>query len=220
MRSLSARRLGLALALGLGAAAPAAAATFIEETRPAGGLAIDLRGFAPCGAGGALETNLGRFSGSGPAGSGGAACGDTRHVQVKSPRTPDAYGRFDPDGGRWIDSNDLERVVWEVDVGRPVRWVAFALTDAHDQPDSHFSITAQGTTWSIAEREPNATLHLIRILFDAPVETAEVVFETRHNDGFGIVAATAAPVPLPPALLLAASGVAALGVLRRRRRPA
>lgn len=214
--------LRIVLLAGLGAAAPVAAgAVTITDGIPAmPGLRIDLGGSTPCGATGALETNLGRFSGSGVAGSGEASCGDTRRVQVKTPTTPDAFGRFDPNGGGWVDSNDLERVLWDVETGRPMRSVTFALTDAHDQPDSYFEMQVGDALWSIPSQEANGTLHLIRVLFDGPTDLQRIAFTTQHNDGFGIVGAVVQPVPLPPAALLAGSGMLAMAAVRRRRRRA
>jgi MYXO-CTERM domain-containing protein len=212
------RGAALAAALGLGLPGAAAAATISEGALARGGITANLMGAIPCGTTGAVETAVGRFSGGGPAGSGGSVCGDARRVQVKTPNSPAPFGRYDPDGGRWLDSNDLEEVVWDVDVGRAIRGLSFGLTDAHDQPDSRFSFAVEGARWSIAEQEANGTLHLIRVMFDAPVDRTQVVFSTRGNDGFGIVSPTVQPVPLPPAALLALSGLGALALARRRRR--
>jgi len=205
---------GIFVALG-GAAAQAA--TISTGSLAAGGIALDVSGVEPCSATGSLSTNVGEFSRiSGPDGSGTASCGDRSSPQVKSPLTPHPYGRFNPDGGAWVDSNDVRSMLWSVDVGRAVRSVSFALTDAHDQPRSHFRIEAEGATWRIEEREANGTLHLVKILFDVPTANPEVRFFTRLNDGYGLAQVSVQPVPVPPAALLLLSGVGVFAVMRRR----
>jgi len=210
---------GLACALVLGmSAGSAGAATFVEGSLLSGGVKLDLSGAAPCGASGGFASNVGTFSGSGPDGSGTASCGVRSSPQAKTPTTPNPYGRFDPEGIAWVDSNDLTHVAWTVDVGNAVKAVSFLLSDAHDQPNSFFRLTAEGSVWSIAEREANGTGHLLTILFDNPVLNPVLTFETRHNDGWGVANVRVEPVPVPPALLLAATGAGLLAVAGRRRR--
>jgi hypothetical protein len=207
-----------AACLSLGAAAQAA--TITPGSLLDNGIALDLSTASPCGANGGLSTNVGSFSGYGDNGSGKAACGDKSTTQVKDGATPFPYGRYDPNGGAWIDSNDLSHVAWNVDIGKKLKGVSFALTDAHDQKNSWFRLKVDGATWSIKDREANGTLHLITILFDQPVDTARIRFSTRLNDGWGISQVTAAPVPVPPAMLLAASGIGVMALVRRRRKKA
>lgn len=204
--------------LGAAALAPAQAATITAGSdRPGGGVGVDLSGYTPCGVRGDISAGVGTFSGSGPAGSGAAACGDTTTVQVKDEASPNPYGRFNPQGGSWLESNDLKNVQWNLDVDTPVRRVTFALTDARDQRRSHFEIAAGGDTWTIDERQENGALQWITILFDEPVDEARIRFSTRHNDGFGISDVKVSPVPVPPALLLMASGLALLAAVHRPR---
>lgn len=205
----------------VGAAASAAsAATITDGSLLPSGRMLDLSGATACAATGSLSTNVGTFQSSGKAGSGAASCGDTTTAQVKKPATPHPYGRFDPDGIGWVDSNDLPEMVWTVDIGRKIRGLSFRLTDAHDQEDSFFKIKlgCDCATWEIAEREDNGSSHLIKILFDTPKDRAEVKFLTRHNDGYGLSQITVAPVPVPAGLVLAGTGVAALAAAGRRRR--
>ncbi len=212
------RSIACAALLGVWAGA-SAAATITDGSLLPSGRALDLTGASACGASGSvMSTNVGTFRSSGAAGSGAASCGVKTTAQVKTPATPHPYGRFDPDGIGWIDSNDLPEMVWKVDIGRPVRGVSFQLTDAHDQANSHFRIRSAGAVWRIADREENGTSHLITILFDEPTDNPRIRFLTRHNDGYGITQVSVAPVPLPAGLLLAGTGVAALTAIGRRRR--
>jgi hypothetical protein len=215
---LSTAVLAAVFSVALGASAQAA--TITSGAQSSYGFGLDLSGATPCGNSGALSTNVGSFTGAGKAGSGGAVCGDRTTEQVKTEASKRLFGRYSPTGESWIDSNDLKHVTWDVDIKRPFSAVSFALVDAHDQADSHFSIEADGATWTLPERQSNGNLQWISILFDAPVDSAEIVFRTRHNDGYGVSDISVAPVPVPAAGLLALTGLMVLGAVRigRRRR--
>ncbi|MBA3325941.1 MAG: hypothetical protein H0T41_11990 [Rhodobacteraceae bacterium] len=179
-------------------------------SRPDGGVAI------------ALDPDV--FVASGGPGSGGSVIGDPTDVSTKNTRSPRPYGRFDPLGGFWVDSNDNPSVVWNLASEQPIKSVTFALTDAFDQKrsrdlgESFFNLTVDDATWSIDTRDENGTLNWIEVLFDEPTDSASLLFETRLNDGWGVSQAKVAPVPVPPALLLIGSGLALLGFARRRRK--
>lgn len=190
------------------------AATIIEETT---------------GRGTPIALDVADFVGSGPCGYGGSVINDGCSVVLKSdPDAPDAYGRFDPLGSSWIDSQDLPEVEWTVSPGETFQSLTFALTDAFDQnPDellgeSFFKLTVDGAEWSIAQQETNGTLHWITMNFDQPVTSTMVGFSTRLNDGWGIKAALVspdvvpAPVPLPAAGWLMLCSMCALIALRKR----
>jgi hypothetical protein len=84
-----------------------------------------------------VELNPTDFAGSGPCGSGGSVVNGGCSVVLKTdPNAPDAYGRFDPWGNAWIDSQDLSKVTWTLSPGTAFRSLTFALTDAYDQPFS------------------------------------------------------------------------------------
>nr|WP_246849233.1 VPLPA-CTERM sorting domain-containing protein [Rubellimicrobium arenae] len=174
-----------------------------------------------------IDLNPADFVGSGRCGYGDSVINDGCSVTMKSnPYSRDAYGRYDPWGGTWIDSQDLSDVIWTVEPGRAFQILTFALTDAFDQPvsellgESFFTLSVDDAEWTIDAREANGTLHWITVAFDKPTTSANVHFSTRLNDGWGIKAAmvTVAPVPLPAAGWLGLAGLAGLVALGRRKR--
>lgn len=202
-------------ALALTMASGASAATIIE-----GGPLV----------GSQVELDPSDFVGAGRCGYGGSVVDDGCSVVLKSdPDAPDAYGRFDPNGATWIDSQDLSEVTWTVTRETAFTSLTIALTDAYDQPDdddlgpSYFNLaSADALPWSAGDtRRLSGVLDWLTITYDAPVTTAEVVFTTRLNDGWGIVAAvvdgTPAPVPLPASGALLVVGLAGLAAAKRRK---
>jgi hypothetical protein len=244
------RRLCAGVVVGLatlGAAGTEAATLFVSDR--AGRLAaerpgldsqrrsLDLSGHALCGNTGTLSTNVGTFARTGgPAGSGSSICGDTSAPQVKDGTLRNLYGRFNPFPveTRWIDSNDLTDVDWVIDTVAlglaPLAGLEFALIDAHDQPlrgygpESFFHMFVNGIEmFSIPERQPNANVIWLTLLFDEPVDRLTISFLTRHNDGYGIAAdvslspISVPPIPLPPAALLLVGSVLLLVRVRGSR---
>jgi hypothetical protein len=188
---------------------PAHAATITEVPGPASGTALAL--------------DPADFTGFGPCGSGKSVINDGCSAAIKDPSSPRPFGRFDPFGGSWMDSQDRRRIVWTIDQDTPFTSVNFALTDAFDQRrddryggSSFFSLSAEDATWKIAKRERNSTLHWLTVMFDAPVNTASLTFRTRLNDGWGVSQPTVAPVPLPPTAALLLGGLGLLAWVRRR----
>ena len=126
-------------------------------------------------------------------------------------------------GANWLDSNDLELLVWEVGGAGTFDSLSFFLTDVGDitRTDFNFTVAAAGSdpvTTHIA-RQVNGTINFVRILFDAPIAAATVTFTSQHNDGFGLddaTVATVAAIPLPAGGLLLLGGLAGFAALRRR----
>jgi hypothetical protein len=166
----------LFLAAALVAAQPALAATITLDGPPTIGTAAPLL--------------PGDFAGSGKAGSGRGVDRDGLSWEVNSAGGA-AYGRYDPRGGDFIDSQDRGLTVWTF--ARPdsaaFNTLSFAVTDARDQRKSFFSIGAAGTRTSIKRREANGTLHWVSIALDQAVREIRVVFSTRRNDGFSVSSA-------------------------------
>jgi hypothetical protein len=182
------------------------------------GTKLDLSSVSRCGTSGGLSTNLGTFSGSGRPGSGGSVCGDRSSVQVKDGSIPNLFGRHTvADDVAWIDSNDLEHVTWDVDIGKAFRELSFAVIDVNDQKKSFFDIIVDGHSWSLTDRQSDGSVHLIKIVFGGAVDRARIEFRTSHNDGYGLTAMKVAPVPLAPALIPALTALALLAGVGYRR---
>jgi hypothetical protein len=216
------RRFGVVLVTLLAAGgpglAPADAAT-ITTGALVHGTKLDLSSASRCGTSGSLSTNLGTFSGSGRPGSGGSVCGDRSSVQVKDGSVPNLFGRHAIDDDlAWIDSNDLEKVTWDVDIGKAFRELSFIVVDPNDQKASFFDILVNGQSWSLTDRQADRSVHLIRIAFGEAVDRATIEFRTRHNDGYGLLGMRVAPVPLAPALIPALTALALLAGVGYRRR--
>lgn len=183
---------------------------------PEGGIAIDLK----------VED----FERLGNCGGGRSVVNDGCSVVLKAdPAAPHAYGRFDPPPATdWIDSQDIDKLKWTVTAPVSFTSMTFALTDAHDQKDSHFIMSffeggAWTPIWEIATRQQNGNLFWLTVDFGKAITAAEFLFSTKTEpgyDGYGIsqVSIAPAPVPVPAAAVLLASGLALMAGLRRRAR--
>lgn len=205
---------GLALAACL--ASPAWSATVnVLPNAPTGGTVIDLV--------------VDDFDRAGNCGGGGSVVGDGCSAIVKTdPNAPDAFGRFDPLGNYWIDSQDINELRWTVSSPDAFTSLTFALTDAHDQLNSFFQMffdDAGSLTqiWDIATQQDNANLYWLSVDFGTARNEATFQFSTKVEpgyDGYGISALSVqspAPVPAPPAAVLLGSGALVIAGLRRRK---
>jgi hypothetical protein len=176
------------------------------------------------------NTKVGSFSAFGAGGSGHSVVGDGSKLQVRDdPIMP--WGRYGTSagaalGGNWLDSNDNYGMRWKIGGIGSFNSLAFFVLDAADV-GGKFSIKVGGKLFSdIAgadSRLKNGNIHLVRIMLSEAVDRLTVeLMHDRPNDGFGVDGATVglAPVPLPPAALLLATGLAGLVALGRRRRAA
>jgi hypothetical protein len=175
-----------------------------------------------------LVLNTSDFQRVGHCGSGESVVNNGCSTVIKrNPDAPHAFGRFDPlTNDYWIDSQDIDELKWTVNAPVPFSSLIFALTDAHDQPDSHFAMSIQegeGWTslWEIPDRQENGNLYWLSVDFAEPVTSTALLFSTRSDDGYGIRAASIsdqpAPVPLPASAAFLLASVGGLAMLRRRK---
>lgn len=181
------------------------------------------------GTGSFIDLGVADFERLGNCGGGSSVVNDGCSVVVKDdPLAPHAYGRFDPLDNYWIDSQDIDELKWTVTSPAAFNTLTFALTDAHDQPNSFFTMSiwdGAGWTeiWSIDDRLPNANLFWLMVELNDAVNMVEFLFSTKVGagyDGFGVSTLRVSHVPLPPAALLLMTGTMLLGAVRRRREPA
>jgi hypothetical protein len=168
-----------------------------------------------------LTSAVGLFRGEGAVpGSGKSSVDGGTSGQIRADVPLFGRRNLSAGGANWLDSNDLESMVWEVGGAGTFDSLSFFLTDVGDiaGTDFNFTVAAAGSApvnTHIA-RQSNGTINFVRILFDAPIDTATVTFISRHNDGFGLDDATVATVPLPAGGLLLLGGLAGFAALRRR----
>lgn len=179
------------------------------------------------------NTRVGSFTTLGGTGTGRAAVNGGTGLEVRGDNDM-AWGRYDTDrraqgalGGQWLDTNDTLGMRWEVGGLGAFNALTFFLTDVADV-GARFSMRVGGQLFSGGDfpgaqgRLANGNLHFVRILLPEAVDG--LVVELRHdrlNDGFGIdgaAVALIAPIPVPPAAALAATGLLALFGVKMRRR--
>lgn len=156
-----------------------------------------------------------------------SGCGtpaDGRAAILKCADDPVPDGRYNPDPTMpWIDSADVGLLKWTPVFDTKVRAFGFGVTDAADtptlvQPSPFWRLTVDDASVEHPRRFNDAgePVTWYTILFDAPVSTASLIIRTAAGDGYGIVSATVAPVPLPAAGWLLIAAAAALVAARRR----
>lgn len=182
---------------------------------------------------GSLQTNVGRFTTVGAAGSGQSVIGSGAELAVRGDNTM-KWGRYNTDGhaastaigGQWLDSNDNLGMSWTVSGLGKFDTLAFFVTDVADV-GGKFSIKVGDTLFSNLAgadgKARNGNINLVKIALSEAVDSLTVtLMHDRTNDGFGIDGAAVgriAPVPLPPAMALLLTGVAGLaGMAGLRRR--
>lgn len=184
------------------------------------------------GAANPQATKVGNFSAAGTRGSGRSTISDGRTLQVRNDNSMQ-WGRYNSKtpatniiGNNWLDSNDNQKMSWDVKGDGKFNTIGLYLTDIADV-GGKFSIKVGDTVFSDlagSQRLQNGTIHFVLITLDALVDSIKVTLgHDRANDGFGIdgaMVANVAPVPLPPAAALLLTGIVAIGGLRYRRKTA
>ncbi len=179
------------------------------------------------------KTQVGRFKARGKTGSGKSSLNGGGKLQVRHDNDM-RWGRYNSNtpskltpGKNWLDSNDNKKMEWKVRSDQKFNTIGFFLTDIADV-GGKFSIKVGDKVFSdlagSKKRLKNGNVHFVLITLDEMVrKTRVVLMHDRANDGFGIDSAMVAnvePVPLPPAMALLLTGVAGIGALRLRRKPA
>lgn len=196
---------------------------------PAWGATVTTLPGAPAG-GTPIALTVQDFDRIGNCGGGGSVVGNGCSAIVKTdPNAPDAFGRFDPLGDYWIDSQDINELKWTVRSPTAFTALTFALTDAHDQRNSFFTMSFDDggswtSIWDVATQQSNANLYWLSVDFAQSLTEVSFLFSTKVTpgfDGYGISALTVspalAPVPVPAAGLLLVSGAMLMAGLRRRK---
>jgi hypothetical protein len=178
----------------------------------------------------AINLVVGDFERVGNCGGGASVINGGCSVVVKDdPKALHAYGRFDPLGDYWIDSQDINEMKWTVTSPQAFTSMTFALTDAHDQLNSFFTMAMQDggsltQIWSIPAKKDNANLYWLSVDFGEARKKAVFQFSTKvlpGFDGYGISSLSVqspAPVPAPPAAILLGSAAMLMASLRRRKK--
>ncbi|MCH8551555.1 MAG: PEP-CTERM sorting domain-containing protein [Natronospirillum sp.] len=136
------------------------------------------------------------------------------------------YGRFvNWDGGNWLDSNDADKITWDISTGSPFNALGFYLSDANDQGAQLKLNFADGTSTEYLQIMPNLAdknLAYVSLTSSQTITSASLVFNNGvgNNDGFGIDRVTVGRVPEPGTMALLALGIAGLGAARRRQKAA
>jgi len=178
------------------------------------------------------NTRVGSFTAGGTSGSGRSVINGGTALEVRNDNTM-FWGRYNTDpisgllGGNYLDSNDNQKMIWNIKNVGTFNTLAFFVIDAADV-GGKFSIKVGDQRFSrIAGADSkltNGNIHLVRIALSESVDSLTVkLMHDRASDGFaidGAMIANVAPVPLPPAAALLLTGAVALAGLRRRRRRA
>jgi hypothetical protein len=208
--------------------------TFLSTTT---GVIENFEGFAEdehLNSTGGLVTAVGTFTRDGGNSGGGGTVTNTdaqafgNTGQGVTVRDGTVFGRSNSTtGGKlFFDSNDLERVLFEVSLGGTAFTpLSFTLVDAADV-GAAFSIFVDGAivadyTLGPDPSIPNGVRKVINVDFGGAVTSAKILFTSiPEDDGFGMDDFVVQAIPLPAPALMLLGGLGALGALRRRRRAA
>jgi hypothetical protein len=205
--------------LGALLASPAMAATITEARLSGDSYALDP---------GEFTTLADVFTAERPDDSVTTSCGapaDGRRAILKCASDAIPDGRYGLDGQPWIDSADIGLLKWVVNFDKPVSAFGFGVTDAadtrqRDWSDPFWKLIVGDASIDHPRRfnDEGEPVTWYTILFDAPVRSASLLMRTGVGDGYGIVSATTAPVPLPAAGLMLMGAIGLLAAARRRAR--
>jgi hypothetical protein len=116
------------------------------------------------------------------------------------PSLKDAYGRHgDPS---WVDSQDLEKISWEVKRKEAFTNFSFAVVDAGDQKpvtplgSTYFNIALYDgdnleASWDLPGKQANGNVQWVELAFDRAIKNFRLLLSAGHNDGYGITSVSA-----------------------------
>jgi hypothetical protein len=135
--------------------------------------------------------------------------------------TTGEFGRVSTAQNQWLDSNDADKVTWEILTGN-YNAFGFYLSDANDQGASlilNFEDGSVSETLSLTSPLGNGNIAYFSLFSDVAFTSASLVFDNGagENDGWGIDGVTLAKVPEPGTLALLGLGLAGLSIARRRK---
>lgn len=172
------------------------------------------------------DTAVGKFTGSGGAGTGTASVQNKSQTVVKD---FDSEGRnVTKQGDQWLDSNDVTTVTWDISGSSVTAFgdfdsIGFFVIDAADNGATmQVAFSGGGTGFfnlPAFGSEDNSNIQFITGKFSERVSTATVTMSNLNgetNDGWGIDNASIA-VPVPASMALLGTGLLGLGLLARRR---
>jgi len=106
-----------------------------------------------------------------------------------------------------------------------IKAFGFGITDAADtptflRPDPFWRLAVEGATIEHPRlfKDEGEPVTWYTVVFDKPVSTAGLLMRTAAGDGFGIINATVAPIPLPAAGWLLLAGIGGLVAARKARK--
>ncbi|MBT1450642.1 hypothetical protein KJ365_07075 [Glaciecola sp. XM2] len=169
----------------------------------------------------AFDTKVGTFTQVQADGTGSEPAGQLDQLQIENGGSGE-FGRETPFASNWLDSNDSDQIVWDIDAGFRVNAFGFFLSDANDQGAVLTLTLDNGTTVSASLNANlgNGNLAYVRYVGN-PLDNiigATLTFDngSDNNDGFGIDNVTLGTVSAPHTILLLSLSILGLIALRKR----
>lgn len=175
------------------------------------------------GASNSYDTDVGTYTLTSP---GQPASGNENidNLMIESTATGEFGRSVLADDDLWLDSNDAQQVVWDLDGALtgtgPFDSFGFQLADAADVSADltlDFAGGEGATSTTIPFNQSNGNLRYVTLYSDRNIVGGQLTFNNSTlNDGWGIDNVTVGKLPEPGSLLLMGLGLLGLGAARRR----